>query len=244
MPYSPQRQGEREAHRSRSPWGSCGNKGLRPLLHTSWLWHGGCLGLTSCHGAATISGPPWGARPFPSDIPNERPGPGPGGRGRVQEGVRGWQFPAHPASAACPLLISRQSCPLGGRAQALDLVNLLVQMKAEPEHSHAAPAPGEGPQAAGSPPGLGLSGGTPHSCTQRLHASPLHHSVDQAHPRPSRSPSHRAHRSVSWAPHRCSLALTVSAGRGGQPTKAGRARPLWEALLGDPGATGRPRQCS
>lgn len=59
--------------------------------------------------------------------------------------VRGSLFPAHPARATRPPLISRQSYPPGGRAQALDLVNLRERSQPEPERSHAASAAGEGP---------------------------------------------------------------------------------------------------
>ena len=70
--------------------------------------------------------------------------------------VRGSLFPAHPARATCPPLTSRQSYHPGGRAQALDLVNLQERSQPEPERSHGCVSCRGGALSAGSPPGTGL----------------------------------------------------------------------------------------
>lgn len=92
---------EGAASRSRRPQASRGNKCLHPLLHTSRPWCGGCLGPTSCRGAATISGPLWGTRPFPSTILTERPGPGLGGEGGTR-GSQGLAVPSTPCLGRLP----------------------------------------------------------------------------------------------------------------------------------------------
>lgn len=221
MPHLPQRQGERAGRRSRRRWGRLQEQGLCPLLHTSWPWHGGSLRLTSCCGAITISGRPRGTRPFPSEIPTERPRPGLGGEGgtRREPGTR----------CPHPSLISRQSCPLGGRARALDLLDLPEHTEPEPDHSHTRPAPEEGPV-----PGLGSP--LPHteaacvSITALSKPSPVE-TLTMAQPQGTQGcflgPS------LPLAGPRCEHREGKS-----WPTKAGRAGPLWAAFLGDPhGAT-------
>lgn len=84
-----------------------------------------------------------GAPALPSDIQTEGPGLGGVGGAQWKSGARSSQhtLPGLPA----PPLLSRQSYPPGGRAQALDLVNLRERSQPEPERSHAASAAEEGP---------------------------------------------------------------------------------------------------